>query len=124
MSREESLWPGGIKPAACSGCPREHKGKSFVPGYGELNCRLLWIGEQPGECEAGLCSCAPAAHPRLRPFVGKSGKKMDVGVGGSRDGIFIMNVRKCAPPSSPESDEEKAASIGQFGATPFFFFPL
>jgi uracil-DNA glycosylase family 4 len=47
----------------------------------------------------------------LRPFVGKSGKKMDVGVGGSRDGIFITNVRKCAPPEGKESDEEKAASI-------------
>ena len=58
-----------------------------------------------------MCSCAPAAHPRLRPFVGKSGKKMDVGIGGSRDGVFITNVRKCAPPSQPETDEEKAASI-------------
>ena len=36
---------------------------------------------------------------------------MDVGVGGSRDGIFVTNVRKCAPPSQPETDEEKAASI-------------
>lgn len=107
-----SLWPPLAKgvPPSCAGCPRAARAPSFVPGYGALNARLIIIGEQPGTCEAGACDCPAAAHPRLRPFVGKSGRKIDVGLGGSRDGIFITNVRKCAP-SGEESKEEKAASI-------------
>lgn len=91
-----SLWPGSrFKPEACQGCPLEKRGQGFVPGYGDLNCRVLVLGERPGKCEAGVCDCSVATHPRLQPFVGKSGRKIDVGFGDSRDGLFITNVRKC-----------------------------
>ena len=50
-----------------------------------------------------------AAHARLEPFVGKSGKKIDVGLGGTREDTFITNVRKCLVEG--ESKEDRDASI-------------
>lgn len=108
MSRIDRLWPAGPKPAACEGCPHGHKRQPFVPGFGEFAARLILVGEKPGKCEEGKCDCAPRAHPRLRPFVGKSGKRIDVGLG-DREGCFITNVRKCN--ATDASKEERAASI-------------
>lgn len=106
----ERLWPPFDKPADCAGCPLATKGSRFVPGYGRLTSTLINIGEEPGPCETGDCECAPLAHPRGQPFVGKSGRKMDVGLGGSREGVFFTNVRKCRF-DGEETKEEKAASI-------------
>ncbi len=104
-----SLWPAGPKPPACSGCPHANKRGAFVPGYGKISGRLILIGERPGSCEDGTCRCSPKAHERLKPFVGKSGKKIDVGLGGHRGDCFVTNVRKC---NAIDADkEERAASI-------------
>jgi len=80
-----------------------------VPGFGKLASRLLLIGEKPGSCEDGTCRCSPKAHERLKPFVGKSGKRVDIGLGGHRGGCYITNVRKCN--AFDNDKEEKAASI-------------
>jgi uracil-DNA glycosylase family 4 len=88
------------KPAACSGCPLEGCGKGYVPGSGPKDARLLVVGEAPGkdEIEAGI------------PFVGKSGEKLDLGLGGTRSITRVENVRRCLPPED-ESDEMRDASI-------------
>ncbi len=105
-----SLWPPFRKPLYCKGCPLEKKGGPFVPGYGDMvNTRVIVIAEEPGHCEDGTCRCVKDAHPRGRPLVGKSGRKVDVGLGGSREECFLTNVRKCQ--TEFESKDEKVQSI-------------
>ena len=103
-----SLWPAGEKPPGCAGCPHAVKRQPFVPGWGKLAGRVIVVGERPGKCESGTCDCTPRAHPRLRPFVGKSGKRIDVGLG-DREDVFITNVRKCN--AYDRDAKERAASI-------------
>ena len=103
-----SLWPAGEKPEFCVGCPHGRKKQPFVPGYGKLTGRVIVIGEKPGACESGTCGCLRGAHVRLRPFVGKSGKRIDVGLG-DREDVFITNVRKCN--AYDKDKDERAQSI-------------
>lgn len=84
----------------CTLC-RLHEGRTHgVPGAGDPNSEILFIGEGPGqrEDELGL------------PFVGRSGDllvKLLRGIGLTRDQVFIANVVKCRPPGNrdPEPDE-------------------
>lgn len=84
----------------CTQCPL-HEGRTrTVPGAGDPDAEIMFIGEAPGknEDEQGL------------PFVGRSGKYLDEllqGIGLSRDQVFIANVVKCRPPNNrdPQSEE-------------------
>lgn len=67
--------------------------KNLVIGKGNLNAKILFVGEAPGrnEDEQGL------------PFVGVAGKNLDVllaKVGLSLDDIYITNILKCRPPEN------------------------
>jgi len=100
MPKPGAFWPPFKKPLACTGCPLAAKGRSFVPGFGDIhNARMVIIMERPGsqECEQG------------RPAVGKSGFHMDKGLGGGREGVYLTNIRKCLCES--ETPEEKGNSI-------------
>lgn len=103
-----SLWPARKQPPECQGCP--HEGKApFVPGVGNLAARHIIIGERPGSCEDGTCTCPAKAHALYEPFVGKSGRRINIGLENDRTDCFITNVRKCQV--ERETAEEKAASI-------------
>jgi uracil-DNA glycosylase family 4 len=76
-----------------------------VPGAGNPNAEVLFIGEAPGmhEDQQGL------------PFVGNSGKflnEMLDSIGWSRDDVFVTNVVKCRPPGNrdPLPDEIAACA--------------
>ena len=100
MPKHGAFWPPLKKPPMCAGCPLAAKGRSFVPGFGDVhNCRMVILMERPGdnECKEG------------RPAVGASGFHLDKGLGGGRDGAFVTNVRKCLCES--ETPEEKVTSI-------------
>lgn len=86
--------------AACKDCPLYEQAKNPVPGYGDVNAEIMFIGEGPGqnEDEQGL------------PFVGKSGRYLDYLlnlIGMQREQVFITNVVKHRPPSNrdPSPDE-------------------
>ncbi|MBI4835988.1 MAG: uracil-DNA glycosylase [Candidatus Abawacabacteria bacterium] len=71
-----------------------------VPGYGNPESPVLFVGEGPGknEDEKGL------------PFVGAAGKFLDKcldSIGWKREDVFITNVVKCRPPENrdPLPDE-------------------
>lgn len=77
--------------------------KNIVIGKGNLNAKILFVGEAPGrnEDEQGL------------PFVGAAGKNLDkllAQVGLSLDDIYIANILKCRPPENrnPLPDEIRA----------------
>ena len=77
--------------------------KNIVIGKGNINSKILFVGEAPGrnEDEQGI------------PFVGAAGKNLDKlleKVGLSIDDIYIANILKCRPPENrnPTVDEIKA----------------
>jgi len=80
------------------------KGRTLtVPGEGDPNAEIMFIGEAPGTSEdkAGV------------PFCGAAGKfltEMLSSIGFSREDVFITNTVKCWPPGNRDpEDEEKAA---------------
>src|SRR3989344_5613594 len=77
--------------------------KNFVIGKGNINSKILFVGEAPGrnEDEQGL------------PFVGAAGKNLDnllEKVGLSLNDIYVANILKCRPPENrnPSPEEIKA----------------
>jgi uracil-DNA glycosylase family 4 len=82
---------GQIK--ACVQCPLWKKRKSAVPGEGNIEAGVVFVGEAPGSWEdvKGL------------PFVGAAGKVLDgllESIGLPRESVFITNVVKCRPPKN------------------------
>lgn len=74
--------------------------KNVVVGKGNLNAKILFVGEAPGrnEDEQGL------------PFVGAAGKNLDkllANVGLSLNDIYIANILKCRPPENREPTFEE-----------------
>jgi len=74
--------------------------KNIVLGKGNLNAKIIFVGEAPGrnEDEQGL------------PFVGAAGKNLDKllqSVGLSLNEVYIANILKCRPPENrgPLPDE-------------------
>lgn len=86
--------------AACSKCPLCEHIHHKVPGQGNPNAKLMFIGEGPGQDEdlQGLA------------FVGRAGQlltKMIAAMNMTRDEVFICNIVKCRPPMNrvPEPQE-------------------
>lgn len=86
--------------AACTECRLHENATNAVPGYGDVNAEILFIGEAPGanEDKQGL------------PFVGRSGKYLDYLIdliNLKREQVFITNVVKHRPPDNrdPQTDE-------------------
>jgi uracil-DNA glycosylase family 4 len=84
----------------CRKCEIGSTRLNAVPGDGNPQARLVFVGEAPGadEDEKGL------------PFVGRAGQlleKMIVAMGLRRQDIFICNALKCRPPENrpPKPDE-------------------
>ncbi len=76
---------------ACTSCPLHAIRRNPVPGEGNPQPELVFIGEGPGveEDEQG------------RPFVGRAGElltAMITGMGLTRGDVFICNTVKCHPP--------------------------
>lgn len=83
----------------CSSCTQ------FVKGVGDLNSKILFVGEAPGAEEDKIGE----------PFVGRSGKlftKILEENGFLRNEVFITNIVKCRPPKNrdPSSEEIKLFS--------------
>lgn len=76
---------------------------NVVPGEGNPEATLMFIGEGPGRDE----------DLQGRPFVGRSGElltRMIRAIGLEREQVYICNVVKCRPPQNrnPEPDEANA----------------
>lgn len=87
----------------CSKCRLCKGRKNAVPGEGNINADIVFIGEAPGAREDELG----------RPFVGRSGDLLNellLGIGLSRRDVWIGNVVKCRPPENrdPMVDEIRA----------------
>jgi uracil-DNA glycosylase len=84
----------------CTLCKLCHDRKNAVPGRGNLNSKILFVGEAPGKNEDFLGL----------PFIGFAGKILEESLnkaGLGREDVYITNIVKCRPPNNrvPEKDE-------------------
>ena len=91
---------------SCQKCPLCQFRKNAVPGEGNPNARLMFIGEGPGADE----------DIQGRPFVGKAGMlldKMICAMQFTREEVYIANIVKCRPPDNrAPAPEEVECCIG------------
>jgi len=90
---------------ACRRCELWRNRGKAVPGEGNLDAAIMFIGEAPGYWE----------NVKGRPFVGAAGKLLDETLGGiglSRSGVYIANVLKDRPPENrdPQPEEIQACT--------------
>lgn len=89
----------------CPKCRLSKTRKNAVPGEGNIDSEVVFVGEAPGYWE----------DVKGRPFVGAAGKLLDEMVleaGLSRDAVYITNIVKCRPPENrdPRPDEIDACT--------------
>ncbi len=89
----------------CHFCPLFQGRTQAVPGEGNCQTKLMFVGEAPGRDEDW----------QGRPFVGRAGQlltKIIEAMGFKRQDVYITNVVKCRPPENrtPRPDEVKACS--------------
>ena len=101
VGRQDALKRISDEVALCTLCQELADSRTqTVPGQGDPDARLVFVGEGPGEEEdrQGLA------------FVGRAGQlltKMIESIGLTRDQVFIANILKCRPPGNrtPAPDE-------------------
>lgn len=87
----------------CKKCKLCQRRQNIVFGEGNINTKVMFIGEGPGGDE----------DKEGKPFVGKAGQLMNKAfdvVGIKRENVYIANIVKCRPPQNrdPEPDEIEA----------------
>ncbi len=91
----------------CTGC-RLHEGRTrAVPGEGDPDTEVVFVGEGPGMNE----------DREGRPFVGRAGGllvRLLGSIGWQRDDVFITNVVKCRPPDNRDPQPDEIAACAPF----------
>jgi uracil-DNA glycosylase len=79
--------------ASCQRCSLHKTRTHTVPGEGNVEARIMFIGEAPGQNE----------DLQGKPFVGRAGDVFDKllqSVSLTRDQIYLCNILKCRPPGN------------------------
>jgi uracil-DNA glycosylase len=89
----------------CTRCKLAAGRTNAVPGEGNPDTEVLFVGEGPGQTE----------DAQGRPFVGRAGEllvRLLASIGWRRHEVFITNIVKCRPPGNrdPEPDEIAACA--------------
>lgn len=95
----------GKQISGCPNCDLAGTRTNAVPGEGNPNADIVFIGEGPGFHE----------DKQARPFIGAAGKFLDellTSIGLKREDVYIGNVIKCRPPNNrdPLPDEIAACA--------------
>ena len=91
----------------CTDCPLSSGRTHAVPGEGNPQADVMFIGEAPGFQE----------DRQGRPFVGPAGKLLDgllASIGTNRDDVFIANMVKCRPPDNRDPAPRELAACTKF----------
>ncbi|MBI5285165.1 MAG: uracil-DNA glycosylase [Chloroflexi bacterium] len=92
---------------SCKDCEL-HRGRTHsVPGEGNPDAAIVFVGEGPGFYE----------DQQGRPFVGASGKFLDDllrSIGLDRKTVFIANVVKCRPPNNRDPQPEEIEACRKY----------
>lgn len=105
VGRLPALEEIGNEVRACTRCRLHERRTHAVPGEGNPETEVVFVGEGPGEQE----------DRQGRPFVGASGQfltELIEHLGWRREDVFITNVVKCRPPGNrdPQPDEIAACA--------------
>ncbi len=87
----------------CRRCGLGSLRTNAVPGEGNANARIMFVGEAPGADE----------DAQGRPFVGRAGQLLDRVIeacGLKRSDVFIGNILKCRPPDNRDPRAEEIIS--------------
>ena len=87
----------------CRKCELGSLRTNTVPGEGNPNARIMFIGEAPGADE----------DAQGQPFVGRAGQLLDKIIqacGLERSDVFIGNILKCRPPENRDPRAEEIIS--------------
>ncbi len=86
----------------CKKCELCNTRNNAVPGIGDENADVVFIGEAPGKNE----------DLHGEPFIGTAGKRLDDALenaGLTRSSVYITNIVKCRPPNNRvPNDTEKS----------------
>jgi DNA polymerase len=93
--------------AACTRCSLATTRNRVVPGQGNPDAAIMFVGEAPGadEDQQGLA------------FVGRAGQlltRMIEAMGLQREDVFIANVLKCRPPGNRDPQPDEVVSCSPF----------
>ncbi len=93
--------------AGCQRCELAKSRNLTVPGEGNPNAEIMFIGEAPGWYE----------NQQGRPFVGPAGQflaELLASINLKRQDVFIANVVKCRPPQNRDPFPEEIASCSDY----------
>ncbi|MCE9617874.1 MAG: uracil-DNA glycosylase [Nitrosarchaeum sp.] len=82
-----------LKVIECTKCELSKTRTNAVPGKGNFQSDVIFVGEAPGRNE----------DKNGEPFVGIAGQRLNLaleGAGVSRESVYITNIVKCRPPNN------------------------
>jgi uracil-DNA glycosylase family 4 len=107
VERRQALEAIAAEVRSCTDC-RLHEGRTqAVPGEGDPETEVVFVGEGPGFNEDKLG----------RPFVGRAGDllvKLLASIGWRREEVFITNVVKCRPPDNRDPQPDEVAACAKY----------
>jgi len=107
VDKKEILSQVAAEVMACTQCQLNVSRKNAVPGEGQSNAEVMFIGEGPGFYE----------NEQGRPFVGPAGKFLDELLHRAdlqREKVFITNVVKCRPPGNRDPLPEELEACNNY----------
>lgn len=91
----------------CTKCRLHQTRTRAVPGEGDPETEVVFVGEGPGFNE----------DREGRPFIGRAGDllvKLLASIGWKRSDVFITNVVKCRPPDNRDPQPDEIAACAPF----------
>ncbi|HTZ18321.1 MAG TPA: uracil-DNA glycosylase [Dissulfurispiraceae bacterium] len=111
LDKQTALRQLGDEIGDCKRCRLSEERTNIVFGEGDLDARIMFIGEAPGREE----------DQQARPFVGEAGKlltklieKMGEKNGFGRKDVYIANIVKCRPPMNRDPHDDEMRTCSQF----------
>jgi DNA polymerase len=95
------------KVKTCEKCDLCITRKNAVPGKGNQNADVVFIGEAPGKNE----------DLHGEPFIGIAGKKLNdalENVGLTRNSVYITNIVKCRPPKNRIPNDVEKSTCNEY----------
>jgi uracil-DNA glycosylase family 4 len=107
MDKKEMMEKLNKQIASCKKCSLCETALNPVPGEGNINAEIVFIGEAPGATEDKLG----------RPFVGRAGnllEKLLGDIGLKRQDVWIGNILKHRPPNNREPQPNEIVACDPF----------
>lgn len=105
--RRQALEGIATEVRACTRCRLHETRTNAVPGEGDPDTEVVFVGEGPGFNE----------DRQGRPFVGRAGDllvRLLAHIGWQRHEVFITNVVKCRPPDNRDPQPDEIAACAPF----------